>query len=147
MNSSEERFTLAAKDLLDRLVGIFIAAATGDFESRSYAKEVFLFMPWDIEEIKKWSDEKRAIAHFIANKLAQYDMASKAEIMGAFSGAPYQSKEAQAWSEAINRDCGYPHNMKIEVPETCDGYGYLKWVLGQDASLPTNDWTNVPLGI
>jgi len=139
-----KRFVLTASDSVDRLIAVFISAASRNYNE---AKLAFKSLTWTPQEIATWSDEKRTMAHYFANRLAQYHLASNQEIMEALNGANHTAPKAQAWYEAIVRNLNYGCNSDITVPWGCDGYHYLKALLGLTAVVPTDhdsNWDEVP---
>lgn len=143
VEENKDRFCLfTATDHLDLLIITFIEALKGNGKK---ARIIFAGITWTPEEVEGWSDEKRTIAHYFANKLAQHHLGTRAEIMHALAAANHDAPGISAWYEAIRRDTGYPHTKGVEAPADCDGFEYVNWILGLDYRPVVGPWRKVPL--
>lgn len=157
MNNNEDRFNLDADDLLDRLIAIFIFAVEGskkfNAEKSEKAKRALDEIEWDIKMVMGWSDEKKSIANYFANRLAHYHL-FVGDIIHHFAKFDDRSNRAKPWKVLIMEDIkseipltspGYHGGPKIEYVD-CDGIEYLMWVLRVGDRPMSGSWSKVPLG-
>ena len=135
------RFSLDAKDPVDRLTAILIAACSGQDGDAAKATEK-LNAELTLAVVKSWSEEKRAMAFYFACRLAAFGLRIKAEVMKALSGEP-NSPEAKVWYCLAERELGLQTQAAVPASAS-DGYDYLVWKLGQSHQPQSGDWSLVP---
>jgi hypothetical protein len=139
--SANGRFSIDAADPVNRLVAILIAARQGKIGDAEIAIGK-LNAELTLVVVKKWSEEKRAMAFYFACRLASFGLRMKADIVKAISAEP-KSPEAKVWYCLAERERGRQPQATAPVYGS-DGCDYLIWKLGQSQKPLSGDWSLVP---
>lgn len=138
---SPTRFTLDAKNVVDRTIGILIAIAEG---RKDEAEKAFkqLKKELTIQKVKKLSEYEKARLYYFATRLALYGLKFDDNIMTILQNKP-KSNDATPWYNLALKDLGERYNNKIA--KSHKDYDYLAWKFDIAYKQPTSsEWSLVP---
>lgn len=134
------RFTLDAKDIIDRLVAILIEIG----KDRDAAEKVFAEMKKKLtaKKVAKLTEEKRAMAYYFACRLAQYGLKLNSDVMTELRTTPKAKKSlALAWYNLALKEEGCPFTFYKIIPSNNQ---YIAWKFGEGEKPRSGEWSFVP---
>jgi Ca-activated chloride channel family protein len=138
-----DRFALDATDLIDRMIAILINIAWTGY-SREQAWVAFHSLNLTVKDILSWSEEKRALAFYIALRLKPFAALLSPKVMEALAIAPKNSLEAQCWYFLSAREMGIAVQGAPQIPASMDGATYISRILDPTKLKSTDVWGIVP---
>ena len=138
MNNTE-RFTLDATDIVDRLIAILIAIASGNSVA---AVGAFVKLDLTLDNVRLLPETKRAMALYFVTRLPGTAFKVTTEVKRVLSMRP-PSDEALAWYNLALNEMGLPANPITPLAEW-DGSDYLLWKIGKGSPPRKGTWRMVP---
>jgi hypothetical protein len=140
------RFTLDAKDLVDRTIGVFIAVTSGKVEE---AEKVFEQLKKELtpKVVGSLSDEKQAMLYYFVQRLAAYGLKFGALLFLAGTSAKFgvahsvKSLVSSAWMNLILKEIGKPYAADVAAGQ--DGREYILWKFGKASRPSSGEWSLV----
>ncbi len=135
------RFTLDAKDIVDRITGILVAIAQG---KRNDAEKAFKQLRKELtaQKISKLSPEKKAIAYYLACRLAAYGLRLDGWIMAKFRKPESKTATSLAWYNLAQKEEGRAY--KATIPSGDEASEYIAWKFGRGERPASTEWSIVP---
>ncbi|MBU4332759.1 VWA domain-containing protein [Patescibacteria group bacterium] len=133
------RFTLDAKDVVDRLVAIL----SNIKEDREATEKAFAgvgqeFIP---EEAGKLPEDKKAMAYYFAVRLASYGLKLDRHVVAELRAKP-KSELALAWYNLALREEGRP--SPAILPAGDEASEYIAWKFGTGKRPEDGEWSLIP---
>ncbi|MDP3899534.1 MAG: VIT domain-containing protein [bacterium] len=141
---SKSRFILDADDLVDQMIAILIAIASGD---RSKAETAFKTLELDLVAklslIESWSEEKCAMAYYFAMRLIAFRFTLDKDILLALKSRAFTSDAALAWHNLAQKEIGSKPDKRY-AQKANDGQAYVFWKFGFGNKPSQEPWSLVP---
>jgi Ca-activated chloride channel family protein len=136
------RFTLDAKDLVDRTIAILVAVAAG---KRDEAEKAFKELKKELtpRAISMLSDEKKAMLKYFLYRIYMYGLNVDRSIISKLSWKK-ETSAVKVWNYLALKEEGTAPVQKPSVPASYEASEYFAWKFGLRERLYSGEWSVVP---
>lgn len=137
------KFTLDAKDIVDRMIGILIALSKG---KRDEAKKAFAGVKRELtkKKVKQLNNYTVAMLYYFALRLRSYGLRLDENIMAELSVKPKTSdSDAQTWYNLALKEEGRNYSV-VGTSILFEAKEYVNWKFGKAERPKSGEWSLVP---
>lgn len=137
----EYDFLLTTDNKSNRIVGILIAMAKGNYDE---AKEAFDNLNLTEEEIALWTEEEKHRTLYFLMRLVPYGLKVEKTIIDALtSKKPLESTIEAVWLQLAENEIGV-RDMRFSLVVDNDWADYLNWKTGKAMKPESSIWAQIP---
>lgn len=137
------RFTLDAKDIVDRMIGILIALSKG---RRDEAEKAFAGVKREltVKKVKQLNNYTVAMLYYFALRLRSYGFRLDENVMAKLSVKPRTSdSDAQTWYNLALKEEGRNYSV-VGTSILFEAKEYVNWKFGKAERPESSEWSLVP---